>query len=289
MIKLPAYIQFTQPGLMTSVQDLGRFGQAQYGIPYSGAMDRYAVAQVNFILRNPKDAAVLEMSGTGPEMVFESETRIVFAGAETEVLLNQKPVKYGEVIEIQPEDHVLVKRIKKGQWAYMGIQGGFESESVAGSKSWYPGITSRDRIIKGDSLCYLSEPDRYYPPVETKAKIRSDWFRVSTLKVYPGPEWDQLPDLLHNRILHKAFRISDMVNRMAYQLEEVIAHELEPILTSPVYPGTIQLTPAGKLIILMRDAQVTGGYPRILQVENTSLNVLSQKKPNEKINFKLLT
>lgn len=288
MIKLPSYIHFVQPGLMTSVQDLGRFGLAQYGIPYSGAMDRYAVAQVNFILGNQKDAAVLEMSGTGPEMVFESETRIVFAGADTELLLNNKPVKYGQVIEIQPDDQIVVKRIKKGQWAYMGIQGGFESEVVAGSKSWYPGITPRTRVSKGDSICYLSEAERYHPPVETKAKIRSDWFRLSKIKVYPGPEWDLLPRLLHNRILNKAFKISEMIDRMAYQLEENISHELEPILTSPVYPGTVQLTPSGKLIILMRDAQVTGGYPRILQVENASLNVLTQKTPKEKITFKLI-
>ncbi|TVP51692.1 MAG: biotin-dependent carboxyltransferase [Mongoliibacter sp.] len=289
MIKLPSYIHFVQPGLMTSVQDLGRFGLAEYGIPYSGAMDRYAVAQVNFILRNPKDAAVLEMSGIGPEMVFEHETRIVFAGADTEVYLNQKPVKYGQIVDIKPDDHVLVKKIKKGQWAYMGIQGGFETETVAESKSWFEGITPRTRVHKGETICYLSEAERYYHPVETKAKIRSDWFRISKIKVYPGPEWDLLPQLLHNRILNKAFRISDMIDRMAYQLEEKISHELDPILTSPVYPGTVQLTPSGKLIVLMRDGQVTGGYPRILQVENASLNVLSQKTPKEKITFTLIS
>ncbi|WP_040490004.1 5-oxoprolinase subunit C family protein [Indibacter alkaliphilus] len=287
MIKLPAYIHFLQPGLMSSIQDLGRFGLAQFGVPYSGAMDRYAVAQVNFILRNPKDAAVLEMTGIGPEMVFESETRIVFAGAEVEALLNGKGIKYGQVIEIQPDDHLVVKKIKKGQWAYMGIQGGFESETIAGSKSWYGSITPRTKITKGDSVCYLSEENRFYPPVETKAKIRSDWFRNSKIQVYPGPEWELLPKLLHNRILNKSFTISDMINRMAYQLEEVIAHDMEPILTSPVYPGTIQLTPSGKLIVLMRDAQVTGGYPRILQVENASLNVLTQKRTGEKITFNI--
>ncbi|EOZ98703.1 Allophanate hydrolase 2 subunit 2 [Indibacter alkaliphilus LW1] len=272
---------------MSSIQDLGRFGLAQFGVPYSGAMDRYAVAQVNFILRNPKDAAVLEMTGIGPEMVFESETRIVFAGAEVEALLNGKGIKYGQVIEIQPDDHLVVKKIKKGQWAYMGIQGGFESETIAGSKSWYGSITPRTKITKGDSVCYLSEENRFYPPVETKAKIRSDWFRNSKIQVYPGPEWELLPKLLHNRILNKSFTISDMINRMAYQLEEVIAHDMEPILTSPVYPGTIQLTPSGKLIVLMRDAQVTGGYPRILQVENASLNVLTQKRTGEKITFNI--
>ena len=288
MIKIPSYIYFIQPGLMSSIQDLGRFGSAQYGIPYSGAMDRYALAQVNFILRNPKGAAVLEMAHTGPEFVFERATRIVFAGAEADILLNGKPVKYGQVTEIQEDDHVLVKKIRKGQWLYMGIQGGFESESISGSKSWYKGISVRHKVAKGDSICYLSEEERFYPPVETKAKIRSDWFRPNQIQVYPGPEWHKLPQLLHNRILKKAFTISEHINRMAYQLEEEIANELTPILTAPVYPGTIQLTPSGKLIILMRDCQVTGGYPRILHVDNISLNILSQKRAGEKINFSLL-
>ncbi|RPA69178.1 biotin-dependent carboxyltransferase [Cyclobacteriaceae bacterium YHN15] len=288
MIKIPSYIHFIQPGLMSSVQDLGRFGVAQYGIPYSGAMDRYALAQVNFILGNPKGAAALEMAHTGPELVFERDTRIVFAGAEADIYLNDRPLKYGHVTEILEDDHLVVKKIRKGQWLYMGIQGGFESESVFGSKSWYKGISPRDRVVKGDSICYLSEEERFYPPVETNAKIRSDWFRPNQINVYPGPEWHKLSTLLHNRILKKAFTISELINRMAYQLDEEIANELDPILTAPVYPGTIQLTPSGKLIILMRDGQVTGGYPRILQVDNISLNVLSQKRTGEKIKFSLL-
>ncbi|MFD2201139.1 biotin-dependent carboxyltransferase family protein [Shivajiella indica] len=288
MIKIPSYIYFIQPGLMTSVQDLGRFTGAQFGIPYSGAMDRYALAQVNFILGNPKDAAVLEMAHIGPELVFERATRIVFAGAEADVYLNDKPVKYGQVTEIREDDHLAIKKIRKGQWVYMGIQGGFESESVSGSKSWYRGITPRDKVVKGDSICYLSEEERFYPPVETNAKIRSDWFRLNQINVYPGPEWHKLSSLLHNRILKKAFTISDLINRMAYQLEEEIANELEPILTAPVYPGTVQLTPSGKIILLMRDGQVTGGYPRILQIDNISLNILSQKRPGDKIKFNLI-
>jgi biotin-dependent carboxylase-like uncharacterized protein len=288
MIKIPSYIHFTQPGLMTSIQDLGRFGATQYGVPYSGAMDRYSLAQVNFILGNPKGAAVLEMAHTGPEFVFERATRIVFAGAEADIYLNGRPVKHGQVTEIQEDDYLIVKKIIKGQWLYMGIQGGFESETVIGSKSWYKGVSPRDKVVKGDSICYLSEEERFYPPVVTNAKIRSDWFRPSQINVYPGPEWHKLSTLLHNRILKKAFTISDLINRMAYQLEEEIANDLDPILTAPVYPGTIQLTPSGKLIVLMRDSQVTGGYPRILQGDNTSLNVLSQKRAGEKIKFELV-
>jgi biotin-dependent carboxylase-like uncharacterized protein len=289
MIKVPSYIHFVQPGLITSVQDLGRFGSAQFGIPYSGAMDRYSLAQVNFLLSNPKGASVLEMSNVGPEMVFERPTRVVFAGAVAEIYLNKKKtIKNGQVLEITDNDFIQIGKIKKGQWLYMGIQGGFETEEVAGSKSWYPNITPRFKIKKNDEICYLSEEERFYPPVESRAKVRSDWYRTSEIKVYKGPEWQYLPKLLQNRILKKSFTISEILNRMAYLLVEEIANDLSPILTGPVYPGTVQLTPSGKIMVLMRDAQVTGGYPRILQVDNISLNVLSQKRPGEKIKFSIL-
>ncbi|PSL07435.1 biotin-dependent carboxyltransferase family protein [Cecembia rubra] len=289
MIKIPSYIHFIQPGLMTSVQDLGRFNLAQYGIPYSGAMDRYSLEQVNFLLQNPKGSAVLEMSNLGPEMVFERPTRIVFAGAEADILWNKKKsIKNGQILEIQEEDVIKIKNFRKGQWLYMGIQGGFETEYIAGSKSWYPQITPRFKIKKNDSICYLSEEERFYPSVEPKAKVRSDWFGNHLIQVFPGPEWHLLPKLLQNRILKKSFTVSELINRMAYQLKEEISNDLPQILTAPVYPGTIQLTPGGNLIILMRDAQVTGGYPRILQVDNVSLNVLSQKRSGDKIKFSIL-
>ena len=75
---------------------------------------------------------------------------------------------------------------------------------------------------------------------------------------------------------------------MAYQLKELFKNDLKSIITSPVLPGTVQLTPSGNLIILMRDCQTTGGYPRILQLNEAALNVLSQKYSGQKIQFQLL-
>ncbi len=287
MIKTPAYIHFLQPGLLTSVQDFGRFDLTQLGVPYAGVMDRLSMTQANHLLQNKKTASVLEMAGVGPKMVFEMPTRIVFTGAPADIYHNRRPVKLGQVITIEEEDVLYVRKFRKGQWLYMGIEGGFETEVVAGSQSWYQGITNQQKVEKGDSLCYLYE-DKYHPPLGSHPKIKSDWFHQSTIRVFPGPEWQELPKLIQNRISNKTFSISELVNRMAYQLEEIIVNEVEPIYTAPVFPGTIQLTPSGKLIVLMRDGQLTGGYPRILQVNGDDLNIFSQKKPGEKIKFSIL-
>lgn len=287
MIKSPAYVHFLQPGLMSSVQDWSRFQTAGFGVPYSGVMDRLSMVLVNYLLQNPQNAAVLEMAHTGPKMVFEMPTRVAFAGAIADVYHNEKPVKLGTILEVDEGDTVWVKKFRRRQWLYMGIQGGFETELVAGSRSWYKGITPQEKVEKGDNLCYMYE-ERYFPPAPANSRIKDSWYKQSDIKVYPGPEWELLPKLSHNRIMNKSFTISDLVNRMAYQLVETIDNGLESILTAAVYPGTVQLTPGGNLIVLMRDAQVTGGYPRILQVENNSLSILSQKRPGDRIKFSFM-
>jgi biotin-dependent carboxylase-like uncharacterized protein len=284
MIKSPAYIHFVHPGLMTTVQDLGRFGMAGYGVPYSGVMDRFSMTQANYLLQNQFFDSVLEMGGPGAKMVFEMPTRIVFTGADADIYLNDKQIKAGKILDIIEDDVIHVRKFRIGQWLYMGIQGGFETEIVAESRSWYQGITPQSKIEKSDSICYLSE-QRFYPALGSHAKMNLPWLNHGEIKVFKGPEWEKLPKLMQNRIMKKSFTISTMINRMAYQLQETIENEVDPILTAAVYPGTVQLTPNGNLIILMRDAQVTGGYPRVLQVENNSFNILSQKRPGDKINF----
>ena len=106
--------------------------------------------------------------------------------------------------------------------------------------------------------------------------------------MYKGPEFDALNEDQKSKVLDAFFTISNTINRMAIQLEEKIANTLPSIITSPVLPGTIQLTPSGKLIVLMRDCQTTGGYPRVLQLSENSINHIAQKRMKEKCGFKLI-
>ena len=108
------------------------------------------------------------------------------------------------------------------------------------------------------------------------------------IEVYRGPEFDKLSKIQKENLFNTLFTISNFNNRMAVRLKEKFKNELSQIWTAPVIPGIVQCTPDGSLIILMRDAQVTGGYPRILQLNNNSLNLLSQKNTEDKIRFKLL-
>src|SRR5699024_10702469 len=100
-----------------------------------------------------------------------------------------------------------------------------------------------------------------------------------------GPEWKKLPSSLKERLVEGEFHVSSANSRMAYQLQEKLENNLSGILTQPVLPGTMQLTPAGNLIVLMRDCQTTGGYPRVLQFSEKAINQLAQLRQGD--NFKI--
>ena len=107
------------------------------------------------------------------------------------------------------------------------------------------------------------------------------------IKAYKGPEFDMLDSNQKDFILSNKFMISNNYNRMAIQLSDLLFNNLDPIITSIVMPGTVQLTPEGKMIILMKDCQTTGGYPRILQVDEKSINSLAQLKKDSELWFSL--
>ncbi|MGM0933219.1 MAG: biotin-dependent carboxyltransferase family protein [Bacteroidota bacterium] len=282
---MKAEIEVLHPGLFSSIQDFGRRGFQKYGVPFSGAMDRLALKTANLILRNKADAAVLEITQMGPKLKFSAPTKIAISGAYLSPKLNDSEIENNEVIKIEPGDVLSFGRPLKGSRAYLAIAGGFQTEKTLDSRSWYEGITVFQKLEKGHRLPYSAVSGEVK---ETYASVKFDssYLDTSELRVFPGAEYDRLPQELKTTLLKNNFSISKNNNRMAVQLGEKLENELEPIITGPVLPGTVQLTPGGNLIVLMRDSQTTGGYPRVLQLSEHSLNILAQKKTGEEVHFK---
>jgi len=170
--------------------------------------------------------------------------------------------------------------------AYLAVFGGFQSDKVLSSRSMYQGITEVSNIKKGDEL--LIEPKNHKDKTYAAIKKKTDYLNEKVVSVYKGPEFHLLNDKQIKMLFKQEFTISKDNNRMAYQLDELITNNLDGIITSLVMPGTVQLTPSGKLIVLMRDCQTTGGYPRILQLSDNSINTLAQKMTGQKITLQLL-
>ncbi len=280
-------IKVLKAGFYSTIQDQGRFGFQDFGVPISGVMDAYSAKLANLLLGNNENAAVLEITMTGPLLQFLSKTLISISGANMLPALNDSPLRMNSVIEINPNDLLSFGRLNEGFRCYLAISGGFQTDEVMNSRSMFKNITMQTSIQTNDVLKSV-DPSPFEGGRNASIKLNTHHFTSNFIDVYPGPEFDMLSDQLKTKILNTEFTIAKENNRMAYQLKETIPNDLEPIITSLVIPGTVQLTPSGKLIILMRDCQTTGGYPRVFQLKTSSINTLSQKCTGNTIRFRLL-
>lgn len=281
-------IKVLQTGLYSTIQDLGRLGSQEYGVPYSGVMDRQAAVYANSLLGNDVNNAVLEMSITGATLKFECDTLICISGANMNLMLNDVTIRNNKVFKVSKSHVLSFGKLESGYRSYLAVLGGFKTEKILNSRSMYPNITKESRIKKGDVLPINSLTSNYNMPY-SNLRIDATYINESTLNVFKGPEFEKLSNHQQEQLLNSNFTISKNNNRMAYQLVEPLENNLNGIITSAVLPGTVQLTPAGNLIILMRDCQITGGYPRVLQLAESSMNSLAQKVVGRSIKFKLIS
>jgi biotin-dependent carboxylase-like uncharacterized protein len=272
-------------GTFSVLQDEGRFGFRKFGIPIAGAMDAHSARFANRLIRNSDYAPVLEFVGQGPVLRFNFQALISIQGAKFSVRVNDELIDVSYPHSIKVGDQITLGTATEGVYGYLAIQGGFLAPSVLGSVSFYDGITPIERIRKGDKLLYDLNWKKSNEVVDLAENLEKINYSDSFLTVMKGPEFDELCDQTRFLLANDQFIISTEINRMGYRLTGNEALKGSEILTSPVQPGTIQLTPSGQLIVLMKDGQTTGGYARILQLSETSLSKLAQKRPGDIIKF----
>ncbi|WP_124981344.1 5-oxoprolinase subunit C family protein [Nonlabens xiamenensis] len=270
-----------EAGFYSSIQDLGRENYRYGGVPHAGAMDQQAMRQANALLGNREGDAVLEMTLKGGRFLFSHPTWISVVGAKTVVRLNKQVIDTLQPIQISEADLLEIDNLKNGNFIYLAIAGGFQTAEVLGSRSFYLGITDDAQLTDGQSLQYRGNtPHEIHPTTQYREPHQGQ-----SLTCYAGPEFQLLDRKLQIKLLGQGFKLGRSWNRMAFQLQEKLHNELEAIPSGPVLPGTVQLTPDGQLIILMRDAQTTGGYPRVLQLTDKAIDQLSQTTQGQTIQF----
>ena len=277
-------IKVVEEGFYSTVQDKGRFGYRHFGVPISGVMDAYAAHLANALLENEEDRALLELTMIGPKLEFDAPTFIAITGAPMAPYINGEGVAANCVLPVQKGDVLSFDHPTEGLRAYLAVKNGLETEEVLGSRSFYRTLTSDSILKPWMELPYTAVEDFNPKITSVQTTIK---FGESKLQVSPGPEYDLLTDRQKEELLNRDFHIAKDYNRMAYQVEESIAPHGITMLTSATLPGTVQLTPSGKPIILMRDAQTTGGYPRVLQLAKPSISQLAQKKQGDVVQFVL--
>ncbi|MEQ8362424.1 MAG: biotin-dependent carboxyltransferase family protein [Cyclobacteriaceae bacterium] len=284
---MKGFIEVISPGLLSTIQDRGRFGFRKYGVPVSGVMDEQSASMANHLLNNPSASAVMEITMMGPKLRFSTNTLIAISGADISPQLNGVTIPLNRITKVHNKDVLSFGKLNFGLRCYLAVKGGFQTKIVMESRSYFAPVTTSSSIQKG--LCI---PINNYESPElhlTSVKTDQSLFSQLHLPCTRGPEFDMLTTEEQKSIFNKKLSVTQENSRMGYRLEGYSFQYPQDynMLTSTVLPGTIQLTPSGNLIALMKDCQTTGGYPRILQLSQDGINKLAQKKASDTILFTL--
>ncbi|RZM27833.1 MAG: biotin-dependent carboxyltransferase family protein [Pedobacter sp.] len=243
-------IKIIKPGVLTTIQDLGRMDALALAVPFSGAMDQLSARIANMAVGNNDKEATMEFTYGAASFSSETDILIAYAGAGATLVVEGNALPMNRPIFIPAGKTITFENDGPGLRTYLAIAGGWDVPEVLGSKST---------------------------------------FLAAGFGGYAGRAL-QKGDVLNSGIidfLTNAFTIGIRSNRMGYHLEGSPLHRLKQaeLMSTAVCPGTIQVTGEGSMILLMADCQTTGGYPRIGQVAAVDLPLCAQLKPGDLIRF----
>jgi biotin-dependent carboxylase-like uncharacterized protein len=275
-------LQILKKGILTTIQDAGRPGQAAIGVNSGGIMDYFSYRVLNILLDNPAEFPVLEMHFPAPEICFEEECQFALYGADFGAHLNNSPVLNGKINSAKAGDILKFKKRYSGQRCYFGVRGKLDVASWLGSYSQNSALKYPDFPLE-ISLINETVIQRKYGVVPPKLS--------KEIRFVPSFEFSDLLDSSEKTLAESEFIISNDSNRMGYRLKGEPLKLISPkeMISSAVHKGTIQLLPNGQLIVLMADAQTTGGYPKLGYVCGVDLNQLTQLGSGESLTFKAIS
>ncbi len=299
-------LRIIKPGMLATIQDCGRWGFQSLGVPVSGAMDEWAIRMGNILCGNDENEASIEFTLHGAELLVEKDTLLAFSGSGTRVYIDEEEIGFGKIVHVKAYSLLRLLGNNKGYRTYLTVAGGFHVPEFMKSKSTY--TTARFGGIEGKPLqtgniieYELKNTAEILKisntlPLREKNFVSANWGITSNnspdydnkkIRVIPGSEWDWFSSESQLDFLQSAFILTEQSNRMGYRLQgkPLIKLTQQELLSTAVSRGTIQVTHDGSLVVLMADAQTTGGYPRIGQVAAVDLPVCAQLRPGEAIRF----
>lgn len=285
-------ITIVKPGLLTTIQDLGRWGHQASGVPAAGPMDLFSHRLANQLIGNEPNAAALEITLIGPEIEFDCDTVVAVTGAIFDLACDDRPIAHGASVAVRTGQRLKFGRLHQGARAYLGVAGGILSEPILGSRATHlvshMGGHEGRALMAGDRIAVGPVDSAASVPRKTPGFILPSGGRAR-LRVMPGPQADWFNDEAVRTLTSISFRVSPRSNRMGYRLEGpplARARDGEPI-SEPVGIGAIQVPNAGEPILLMADRQTAGGYPKIGHVITADLPLAGQLAPGDFIEFAL--
>jgi antagonist of KipI len=283
------------PGLLTTVQDLGRVGYQRVGVPPSGPMDRTAFLVANRLLGNPDTAAALECTIKGPRLEARRPTVVAVTGAPMGFTINGQEAPSWSAVRVQPGDVLGFQMASAGCRTYLAVAGGLDVPSVLGSRATYlrgrlGGLGGR-ALQKGDALAAVA-PAHATPEGRTvPAPLRPTYPAERECRVILGPQDDRFTPEGIQAFLAGPYDVTPQADRMGYRLKgPEIAHARGHDIVSDGIPlGGIQVPGEGQPIVLLVDRQTTGGYTKIATVIGVDIGAIGQTRPGHRVRFRRVT
>jgi len=281
-------------GLLTTVQDAGRYGFQGQGFPVCGAMDLTAFRLANLLLGNPPDEAALEVTLLGPSLEFDAPTCVAITGGDFSPTLSGTPVPAYTALRVRPGDVLTLGGARTGTRGYIAFSGLLDVQPVLGSRSTclacgVGGFHGR-KLEAGDRLGERSV--RLLSRLGARRLPPPDYDRDDgVLRVVPGPQDGLFTPRGLETFLTGEYTVTARSDRMGMRLEgpAIAAVSTSDILSDGIAPGAVQVASDGQPIVLLSDRQTTGGYAKIATLASVDIPRLVQTRPDRKVRFRAVS
>lgn len=284
-------ITVLNPGLLTTVQDMGRIGYQQFGVSVSGVMDPRATSIANILVGNHEGEAVLECTMLGPQLRFDAANCIAITGGDLGPTLDGKPIPNYCTVSVEAGQVLRFTGPKTGCRAFIAFAGGLDIPVVMGSRSTYMkakigGLEGR-KLAKDDVIAFRAPKTQLKNMKDRNLYPEFVPRDVYTVRVVMGPQDDAFTDAGVKTFLSETYTVTPEFDRMGCRLEGAVVEHKESgdIISDGIAFGAIQVPSAGKPIIMLADRQTTGGYTKIANVITADFRIIGQLKAGDKVRF----
>lgn len=287
-----------KPGPLTTVQDCGRKGYMAWGVPESGAADRFSLRAANLLVGNPVTSAALEITLGGFRAQFASPAVAALFGGSCPMTLDAKPVKAGEALRVDAGSILDIGIISKGARIYLAVRGGIDVPEVLGSRATYLKASLggyRGRALRAGDELMCGHSEEGIPMLRAKDGMENPSLDrledgACLLRIIAGTMPERFEEGALQKLTGGEYVVSPECDRMGIRLSGAAIEHTRgaDILSGGIETGAVQVPGSGLPIILMADRQTTGGYTKICSVISADRPKLGQLRPSDRIRFSVV-
>ena len=286
-------IEVQEPGLFTTVQDLGREGFGPMGVSPSGAADPISLRLGNRLVGNAEGAAALEMTLLGGTFLFPDGAVAALAGSDFGATLDGRPVEMWTAFQAKPGQALRLGPTRSGARCYLCVLGGIQVKAFLGSASTHvlSGLGGHEgRALRKGEVLRIGEVSGVSRKQSLSAQALANLQPRKVLRVTAGPQSDWFSEAAQKVFYENTFRVAEESNRMGIRLQgaSIPLRAGGEMISEGVTLGAVQVPEGGLPIILFVEQQITGGYPKIANVISADFHSLGQLRPRDEIRFELV-